>query len=49
LTRDDAHKLADAIVRATELAEDEMRPVTRDYLDARLAAAASDFSFAPVF
>lgn len=30
-------KLTDAIVRATELAEDEMRPVGRDYLDARLA------------
>jgi hypothetical protein len=29
-------KLTDAIVRATELAEDEMRPVGRDYLDARL-------------
>src|SRR3954453_5370513 len=32
-----AQKLTDAIVRATELAEDEMHPVTRDYLDARLA------------
>ena len=32
-----AQKLTDAIVRATELAEDEMRPVGRDYLDARLA------------
>jgi DNA anti-recombination protein RmuC len=42
LNKGDAHKLADAIVRATELAEDEMRPVTRDYLDARLAAGASD-------
>jgi hypothetical protein len=42
LSKGDAHKLADAIVRATELAEDEMRPVTRDYLDARLAASASD-------
>jgi hypothetical protein len=30
-------KLTDAIVRATELAEDEMRPVGRDYLDARLS------------
>jgi hypothetical protein len=42
LSNDDAHKLADAIVRATELAEDETRPVNRDYLDARLAATASD-------
>jgi polyhydroxyalkanoate synthesis regulator phasin len=42
LSKADAHKLADAIVRATELAQDEARPVTRDYLDARFAAAASD-------
>lgn len=41
LSKGDAHKLADAIVRATELAEAEMRPVTRDYLDARLTAGAS--------
>jgi hypothetical protein len=36
-----AQKLTDAIVRATELAEDELRPVTRDYLDARLSATES--------
>ena len=42
LNKGDGHKLADAIVRATELAEAEMRPVTRDYLDARLAAGASE-------
>jgi uncharacterized small protein (DUF1192 family) len=32
-----AQKLTDAIVRATELAEDETRLVSRDYLDARLS------------
>ena len=37
-----AQKLTDAIVRATELVEDETYPVTRDYLDARLTALASD-------
>lgn len=32
-----AQKLTEAIVRATELAEEEAKPVTRDHLDKRLA------------
>jgi polyhydroxyalkanoate synthesis regulator phasin len=41
LTQEDAAKLTEAIVRATELAEEEAKPVTRDYLDARLSATES--------
>jgi hypothetical protein len=37
-----AQKLTDAIVRATELSEDETRPVSRDYLDARLVELRAD-------
>jgi ABC-type amino acid transport system permease subunit len=32
-----AQKLTEAIVRATELAEEESKPVTRDHLDKRLS------------
>jgi hypothetical protein len=39
-----AQKLTDAIVRATELAEDETRPVSRDYLDARLSDLRKDMA-----
>ena len=32
-----AQKLTEAIVRATELAEEEAKPVTKDHLDKRIA------------
>ncbi|HEY0790645.1 MAG TPA: hypothetical protein VGD78_06230 [Chthoniobacterales bacterium] len=42
LTKEDGEKLAEAMVRATELAEDEVHPVTRDHLDKRFAELKSD-------
>jgi hypothetical protein len=39
----DAQKLTEAIVRATELAEEESKPVTKDHFDARFQTFSDRF------